>query len=184
MVNNQNQAFAPVIAAHGGEQVSPAATQSLVSGQHTSLLLQLDASVQKTPGLVGLRQALASGQQYVPESAQGVWQSAPGLTQILVSGQHTSPSPHAVASALQLVLVGVRHFLASGQQYSVALHVLAVAVAVAFTCGFERSQPRVEDVQPRTVTSLFFALHWPALAPHTGAFVGQHVSESPGHPTG
>lgn len=46
----------------------------------------------------------------------------PGMTQILVSGQQTSPFPHAPVSSLQDFLVGVRHALASGQQYSVALH--------------------------------------------------------------
>lgn len=71
------------------------------------------------PGLAGVRHFLAAGQQY--ESAQGETQSAPGVTQILVNGQQTWPVPHAVALVAQLVAVGVKHFFASGQQYSLDL---------------------------------------------------------------
>ena len=107
---------------YGGVHGLSAVTQTLVSGQQISSLAQWCLPVQKTPGLVGLRHLSASGQQYSSASqTDGGVQSAPGSTQIFVRGQHTCVPVHAVASFSQLTLVGVKHFLASGQQYSVAL---------------------------------------------------------------
>jgi len=113
-----------------GLQSAPGATHIFVTGQHTSPFLQSPSALQKTPGLVGLRHFFASGQQYVPLSAHGVLQGLPGITQILVSGQHTWPFPHAFLSSLQEVLVGVRHAFASGQQYSEDLQTGAAGVGV------------------------------------------------------
>lgn len=90
----------------GGLHAAPTATHSLVNGQHTSVALAHgDLAPQKTPGLVGVRQCLASGQQYSVAAHCGVGTHAlPGVTQILVRGQQTSPAEHAFA------------FFASGQE--------------------------------------------------------------------
>ena len=109
----------------GAVQAAPTVTHSLRSGQQTSPEPHdpwVPGPVQKVPGLTGVRQCFASGQQYSVSAAQGDVQAAPGVTQTLVSGQHTSPVPHAASpSEAQLVFVGVRQCLASGQQYSVYL---------------------------------------------------------------
>ena len=79
--------------------------------------------VQKTPGLTGLRQCFASGQQNDPASHVDL-HGAPAATQIFVSGQQTGnaePS-HIVAFLAHDTLDGVKHCFASGQQYSEGLH--------------------------------------------------------------
>ena len=50
--------------------------------------------VQNLPGVTGVRQCLASGQQN-SVARHGEMQAAPGVTQTLVSGQQTSPLPQA-----------------------------------------------------------------------------------------
>ena len=57
---------------------------------------------------------------------RGDTHTGPAVTQSFVSGQQISVSPQAVvlADGSHVVLVGVKHFLASGQQYSVGLHTL------------------------------------------------------------
>tara|TARA_A100001015_G_scaffold284982_1_gene352039 strand:+ start:277 stop:531 length:255 start_codon:yes stop_codon:yes gene_type:complete len=80
---------------------------------------------QNTPGLVGVRQCNASGQQYSSSLSQVDLQSTPeGSTQIFVKGQQTSPFEHASGPDAQEWLVGVKHCFASGQQYCVLLHIL------------------------------------------------------------
>ena len=102
--------------------MAPAVTHMFVSGQQTWPAPHPDSLpkmglAQKMPGATGVRHARASGQQYEPWSAHGDTQAAPGVTQISVIGQHTSPAAQAFLSALQEVAVGVRQCFASGQQY-------------------------------------------------------------------
>ena len=99
----------------GGLHAAPTETHSFVRGQHTSVeLAHLWVASQNTPGAVGVKQCLASGQQYSVALHCGVGaHTAPTATQILVRGQHTSPPVHAVASFTQLFIVGVRQCFAS-----------------------------------------------------------------------
>ena len=98
----------------GAMQAAPTMTHSLRSGQQTSSnqhdpWVPGSRSVQKVPGSTGVKQCLAYGEQYSVSAAQGDVQAAPSVTQTLVSGQHTSPVPHAASpSEAQLVFVGVR----------------------------------------------------------------------------
>merc|ERR1719199_1506615 len=49
---------------YGGVHLSPTATHSCVIGQQTSSDLQSEAPLHKVPGLVGVKQCFAAGQQY------------------------------------------------------------------------------------------------------------------------
>eukprot|EP01048_Picozoa_sp_COSAG05_P006997 COSAG05_NODE_478_length_9434_cov_5.178897_3_plen_177_part_00 len=85
---------------------------------------------QRVPALMGVMHLRASGQQYEPSSeipcaGHGDLQDAPGFTQSLVSGQHTSPASQLLVSFAHVRFEGVRHFFASGQQYSEAWQTLA-----------------------------------------------------------
>jgi hypothetical protein len=101
------------------------ATHIFVTGQHTSPLsphASLSFGLQNTPGFTGVKQCFASGQQY-SSTPHGVSHGFPGLTQIFVNGQHTSPFAQAsFPPSTHETLVGVKQCFASGQQYSVLLH--------------------------------------------------------------
>merc|ERR1719199_1014144 len=111
---------------HGDVQFEPTFTQSLVSGQQVvnpSLLpLQIVAFFAQEV-LDGVRQCFASGQQYSLVLLQGDVQLSPALTQSAVTGQHMGKPVLPLQAVLLLgshcSVEGVRHFFASGQQYSV-----------------------------------------------------------------
>jgi len=113
---------------HGDSHAAPTFTQSFVSGQQVLAPGGAAGGPQSRSVLhfagYAWRQCLASGQQYSSfVHTGGATQSAPGLTHSSVTGQQTGKlgSLHActVEPGLHWVLDGVRHFLASGQQYSV-----------------------------------------------------------------
>ena len=86
-------------------------THSLRSGQQTWSAAHepwVPGPVQNLPGLTGVRQCLASGQQY-SVAAHGEVHGAPGVTQTLVSGQHTSPVPQACAEQSGAEQSGASH---------------------------------------------------------------------------
>ena len=65
----------------------------------------------------------------LPATWHVVLHGTPGFTHSLVTGQHTSPDAHALASFRQLVLVAVRQCLASGQQNCVSLQTPSAAAS-------------------------------------------------------
>ena len=106
--------------AYGATHAAPGLTHSLVTGQQTSPAAQepfVDGS-QNVPALTGVRQCLASGQQYdVFGQTLGGVHAGPTWTHILVSGQQVSPVAHgAVAEHAFGGSIGVRQCFASGQQ--------------------------------------------------------------------
>jgi len=71
-----------------------------------------------------VKQVPAEEQYYSMVHSEGAVQVAPGMVQILVTGQQACPMAHALASVRQETsgLEGSKHFLASGQQYSLVAH--------------------------------------------------------------
>eukprot|EP01064_Diplonema_japonicum_P026269 TRINITY_DN37689_c0_g1_i1.p1 TRINITY_DN37689_c0_g1~~TRINITY_DN37689_c0_g1_i1.p1 ORF type:complete len:257 (-),score=45.86 TRINITY_DN37689_c0_g1_i1:55-825(-) len=112
----------------GASHAALTVTHSLVRGQHTCPLAQGWAVSQRVPGIMGCRQCFVSGQQYssLLHTGCGV-HGMPGFTQSFVSGQHTWPVRQVLGFAEQLTFVGLRHAIASGQQYSSTLHPIATA---------------------------------------------------------
>jgi hypothetical protein len=71
------------------------------------------------PGLTGVKQCNASGQQYdvAGQTAVGA-QASPTTTHSFVSGQQTSEAEQASGSVAQVLFAtGVKQCFASGQQY-------------------------------------------------------------------
>ena len=103
---------------------APTETHSIVMGQHTWFVAQLPCvpgPVQKCPGLTGVKQCSASGQQYDRRSEHVVVHGPLSFTHSFVRGQQSSSAAHTVGSTAQLVFVGAAHF-PPGQQYSAAPH--------------------------------------------------------------
>merc|ERR1712139_533346 len=78
----------------GDLHAAPTFTQSFVNGQHVGRPVLSQAFGSAAHEIFeAVRQCLASGQQYsLLEQAGGATQSAPGLTQSLVTGQQTGKS--------------------------------------------------------------------------------------------